>query len=72
MSKPNSDEELYDLNKEYQTCLNKYYDLFLDGKLKEIKNVCSPEFSKLKEHATFKEIAKSFEKYIKEHKINLE
>ena len=68
------EKEFLNLNINYQKCLNKSYEQFLNGKkINEqlINNSCKNELENLKKTTLFSEFKKEFNKYVDEYEKDL-
>jgi hypothetical protein len=62
-------KEFFNLNEEYQKCLNNFYDKFLDGEEVQLENLCDDILKKMKETGNFyKNMRGELEKHMKETK----
>lgn len=48
-----SKNEFYELNKEYQKCVNNYYDKFMEGHNVNFENICEDIKEKMKKIGNF-------------------
>jgi len=62
-------KEFFNLNEEYQKCLNNFYEKFLDGEEIQIDNICEDILNKMKETGDFyQNMGGELDKHLKETK----